>query len=203
MIVLNEEQIDIIRLEIMKGGIVNETLISELLDHYACCIEDVMQQGYSFEEAYKNAYQQITPNGTKEIEEELFFVLTFNQHITMKKVLYSGGFIAASSFNFGFLFRILHWPGAEELFLISAASFILLVAPVWIYLTLKNKVLLSVGDHFRMWVGIVSTFLLSSGFIFKIMHMPGADLQILCGMVLLSLVFFPLFFLRLYRRSIA
>lgn len=44
--------------------------------------------------------------------------------------------------------------------------------------------------------GFLSSFMLSTGIMFKIMHWPFAGIILFCGFLLLNLGFLPLFFFR-------
>jgi len=47
---------------------------------------------------------------------------------------------------------------------------------------------------------LVSAFLISTGFVFKLMHWPFAGMLLLAGFVALNIIFMPLFFYHRYKR---
>jgi hypothetical protein len=112
MLTLSDEQTARIESQIQRE-IKMRTLQIELLDHYCCEIEALMMEGITFEDAFRRAFLQISPNGMSEIEEETYFLLTFKKQTTMKKLLYAVGFGASFCTVLGFLMRIMHWPNAS------------------------------------------------------------------------------------------
>ena len=163
-----------------------------------------MHEGTPFEEAYKRTLQAVSPEGLQEIEEELFFVLHFNKQITMKKILYGSGFVAAFSFSCLTLCRHLHWFDNGVMFLfIGCAALLVGVLPVLAAMTYQNAKLLSASEKTRMVVGILSGLFISVGLTFKALHYPTANLNFVIGMVLFAFIFLPMFFVQLYKRAIA
>lgn len=199
---LTDEQIDLIIQRIADDGITNAGLQNDLLDHYCCFIEQELNQGATFDAAYAKAFNAITPNGMHEIQEELFFLLTIKKQINMKRIIYGSGFLAAFLINIGLLFRTLHWPGASIILFVGFAALLVTI------LTLGGNAVRHLRKHtfsynFRQFAGLISGFFIASGNMFKINHFPGANVQILIGMVLLSFCFMPLFFYHLYKQSLA
>ena len=47
--------------------------------------------------------------------------------------------------------------------------------------------------------GLTSVSLISVGFIFRIFHLPGANIMYVLGMVMLNFLFLPMFFYSLYK----
>src|ERR1035438_3773147 len=84
-----------------------------------------MLQGNDFETAYNKAFRAITPNGMHEIQEELFFLLTFKKQTNMKRIIYGFGFFAAFLISTGLMFRIMHWPGATILLFLGFTSLLM------------------------------------------------------------------------------
>jgi hypothetical protein len=54
----------------------------------------------------------------------------------------------------------------------------------------------------RMLVGFAAVLLISVGSIFKSLLYPGSNMLVLSGMVLLNLVFLPMFFYHLYKQAL-
>lgn len=78
----------------------------------------------------------------------------------------------------GILFKILHWPGANVILLTSAA-----VATVAMtILLIKKPGPWSIQIHQPIWL-FGSMLVAFTGLIFKIMHWPGANIQLLVGMM--------------------
>ena len=201
MVQLTDQQVDTIFLRIVQDGVTNTNLQHDLLDHYCCFIEEQMEHGKDFDIAYNNAFRAITPNGMHEIQEELFFLLTFKKQTNMKRIMYGSGFLATFLISTGFLFRNMHWDGAYYLFLIGFLSLIVTIITIMnnAFRHLKSH---SVSYNSRVFIGLVAGLLISAGNLFKLHSFPGANMQIVIGMCLLNFVFMPMFFYHLYKQSL-
>lgn len=200
---LTDEQVDIILERINLDGNIDPGLQQGLLDHYCCFIEEAMDaRRIDFEAAYQQAFMAITPNGSHEIQEELFFLLTFKKQTNMKRVIYGTGFLAAFLISMGLMFKIFHWPGASGMLFSGFGALIITLTAI-----LANSVRYMknyAADYkVRVIAGFVAGVLISSGSMFKIMYLPSANIQTMLGMVVLNFVFLPLFFYQLYKQSIA
>lgn len=201
MVQLSDRQIDTILMRIGKDGVTDPSLQNGLLDHYCCYIEAEMEQGCDFETAYNKAFRAITPNGMHEIQEELFFLLTFKTQTNMKRIIYGSGFLAAFFISIGLLCKTLHWPFGNEILFSGFCALIITSLALFVD-ALRFMRTHSATYNVRSWVGFLSAFLISSGSIFKMLHYPGANIQILAGMLPLTFVFIPMFFYNLYKQSL-
>ncbi len=89
----------------------------------------------------------------------------------------------------GTLFKVQHWPGAGILLLLSAVISVLFLIPSMLVSLLRdpeNKTKRPV-----YFIAAASLILYITGFLFKIMHWPGAGLLLLGGMLLLFVIAFP------------
>lgn len=202
MVQLKDLQVDIIAQRISQDHAINPNLKNGLLDHYCCFIEEEMDNGNDFEMAYQHAFKAITPNGAYEIQEELFFLLTFKKQINMKRIIYGAGFFAAFLISVGLMFKTMHWPGASALMFSGFAALIVTLTSL-LYSSLKNMRNYSTDYNVRIIAGFIAGVLISTGSMFKTLNYPTANKQLLVGMVVLNLVFLPLFFYQLYKQSIA
>ena len=201
MPVFSNTHIDIIEARLRKSGLKNEGIIVDLIDHYCCIVEEEMDKGISFEEAYNIAWNSISPNGTIEIEEELFFLLNLNNQIVMKKIMYLSGFLAASNITLSFLFRTLHWLGAT-FFHVLGFSFLFITCLILLVNAIRNKSKLSKQEMARIFSGNTAAFFISIGSLFKSFSMPGANMMMLLGFVVLISLYIPMFFHHIYKRSL-
>ena len=201
MQLFNKTHVDEIERRIKQAGISNQHLMADMLDHYCCSIEEEMEKGVDFEVAYTNAWNKISPNGLIEIEHELFFLLNFNKHIQMKKLLYLSGFLSATFIASGFLFRILHWPGAMAVSFVGYA-FLFLVC-IFIIAS-KNKSSTSNGlpSLLRFYAGVLTALFISVGSMFKGLSFPGANMLTLIGFLFLVFFFLPVFFYNAYKSAV-
>lgn len=79
---------------LMSEGVSRVSLRDDLADHFCCVIEDCMEEEkLSFDEAFSVACGRIAPDGTKEIEEDLHYLLTIKKKIMLRKIVFLFGFI--------------------------------------------------------------------------------------------------------------
>ena len=200
MIPLSDEQVTIIENRI-RSAISDDSLGNDLLDHYCCFIEEQMSNGKSFNDAYDMAFQAISPNGIQEIQEELFFLLTFKKQTNMKRITYGLGFLAAFLISSGIMFRIFHWPFAG--FLMSwgfGALFTTML--LLIYSSVKRMPSLPAFVNLRTFAGLIAGLLIASGNLFKLHYWPTANIQMLVGMVVLNVLFLPMLFYHMYQQAL-
>lgn len=199
---LNEDEVNIVSTWLSREQLRNNMLESELLDHICCTMEATIQADTSLAEAYLQACRVIIPDGARQIEEEAFFLLTYQKQLNMKRVLFSTGFLSTFLLSFGFLFKLMHWPFATAILTCGLAALFITLGALILNTgyTLRS---LSTPMRLRIVSGLFSGLLIVTGSMFKILHYPGANIMIVCGLVLLNLVFLPMFFYQLYLKSIA
>ncbi len=202
MVQLSDKQVDNILQRIVADGVTNRDLQNGLLDHYCCFIEEEMNIGSTFDVAYIAAFNAITPNGIHEIQEELFFLLTFKTQTNMKRIIYGSGFLAAFLISTGLMFKTVHWPFGNEILFGGFCALIITSVSLSVNAVkyMKNH---SAAYNIRTASGFISAFLISAGSLFKMLYYPGANLQIITGMTILSFVFIPLLFWHMYKQAIA
>lgn len=195
---LNEEQVSIIYERLRSERLNSQKLEQDLLDHFCCYVEEQMQQGAGFEQAYREATIAITPNGVKEIEFELFFLMNFHKQLSMKKLIFLFGFFAIFLLSAGLMFKTLHWPGAQVVLISGFVVLFLTTLITSVYLFSFSK-----GRPFSFWFrtlsGLIAIFQIAIGFIFKNFYFPGANVLYGLGTILLNFIFLPLFFYHTYK----
>jgi hypothetical protein len=197
---LTDEQVSLIAQRI-AAEVTQPSLQNDLTDHYCCHIEEQMDTGVDFEAAYQAAFEAITPNGAHEIQEELFFLLTFKKQTNMKRVIYGLGFMAAFLISTGIMFRSMHWPGAVFL-LIGGFSALLITVLTMLVISLQKAPKLSPAANMRIFAGLIAGLLIASGNLFKLHSFPSANIQMVLGMTVLNVVFLPMLFYQLYKQAI-
>lgn len=200
---LGDEKVDFIRGEIEKSAIAIQALKEDLLDHFCCFIEYEIKRGHSFEAAYAKAMKQICPNGFDEIQKETIYLLNAKKILFMKKVMYSIGLITSISVSIGWLFRILHWPGGNQLFVYGFLGLVLLFIPMLAIDRYKVSLTRALSERLKIILGASSTMIIGLGVLLKVTDSQGGDLLLIIGMLLFSFGFLPFFFFRMYRKSTA
>lgn len=105
------QYIERIRYDVKKQEIKFSHLADDLIDHICCDVENEMENGLTFLEAYKRVKQKMTPRRLKEIQEETLYVID-TKYRFMKNTMKISGVTGAVLFGFATLFKIQHWAGA-------------------------------------------------------------------------------------------
>lgn len=200
---LTDEQLKIIKDDIDNSGLTMQSLKDDLLDHFCCFIEDEMKRGLSFKDAYRKAYNQIAPNGLKEIQHETIFLLNTKKINMMKMITYAIGLLSAMSITISFLFKIQHWPGANVLHLYGLLGGFFLFLPLLVVIQYKNFFSKVMSEKLRVILGLASAVVVGAGIAVK-MHHNGqvGDIILLAGFLIFTFGFLPALFFRMYKRSI-
>ena len=127
--ILTREQVEQIRATLENNGVTIPTLRDDLLDHVCCVVEEKTAEGEDFYDAVNKAFEEVAPQGFAVLEAETIKLLNGN-NISMKKFLYITGLLTAIAMSIGFLFKILHWPGADELLSYGFLTFALVFTPL-------------------------------------------------------------------------
>jgi hypothetical protein len=108
------------------------------------------------------------------------------------------GFIGLLGFLIGSLMKIMHWPDAN---IIITIGFVVLGAIYFPLLTTKKvKQSESKREGYAFLIGGIAAVIYIGGFLFKMMHWPGASVLLMVGAILGVLVFFP-FIHQLYSKN--
>src|ERR1035437_2399862 len=201
---LSLNHIDQISRDVNREEIRFSHLLEDLIDHVCCDVEDEMQKGLAFSEAYQKVKQKIGSRRLKEIQEETLYLVD-TKYRNMKNTMKISGVAGTVLFGFAALFKIQHWPGAGQMMTLgamvlafvflpsalAAVSGILFFIPALALSRLsdqENKAKRPV--YILAAAGIVLFF---AGILFKIQHWPLATLFIITGIILLCFLAFPMF----------
>ena len=197
---LHDEHILAISRRLTDGGVKDQRLHADLVDHICSYLEE--QESDDFAELLEQSIHLLAPNGVQEIEEERFFLFHFHKQLTMKKILFFSGFATTFLLTTGFTFKQLHWPGANVLLTLGNSGLIftiLLIASNGIRQASNHTTAFNV----RIFTGVIAALLIAMGSLFKLFHFPSANIQFVLGILLLNFVFLPLFFYQLYKQSVS
>ena len=183
---LSIQNIDRISRDISREEITFSHLLDELIDLVCCDVENELQNGIAFEEAYKRVKKQIGARRIKEIQEETLFAVD-TKYRKMKNLMKISGVAGTVMFGFAALFKIQHFPGAGILMTLGAFSLAFLFLPSALAVLWKES-----HSNKRLFLfisGFLAGILFILGTLFKIQHWPGAG-TILAFAALSGLVFF-------------
>jgi hypothetical protein len=114
--------------------------------------------------------------------------------------LYLSGFFAAFFILAGFLFKIMHWPGATVM--LTFGDTMLVVAMTGLLVQcLRYRASMAATTFARILSGSIGGWVFGLGAFFKLMWWPGGNIMIILGVFTLLFAFLPLFFLELYRKE--
>jgi len=197
---LSNKDLLIIQQTIEESPISRETMKENIIDHLSCVVEFKMTHGWDFEEAFSEALREFAPNGLREIEHETYLLLNIKT-ITMKKLTYLSGLVFCIFISVGFLFKIFHLQGANELLIIGNGGALLIFVPL--FLAIKQQPAKTPFERKKDRVAIISFALISLGGALKTMHLVTANETLIIGMAVFSFGYLPMLFLKMYRESIA
>lgn len=192
MYCLTDKQIDYILNDISARGVEMEGLQLNLLDHVCCIIEQNLEENGDFEDFYQKTIRTFYKEALWEIEEETLFLLTYKNYYTMKKTMIISGTFSATSMSLGILFKFMHWPGASVLILLGIVACSLVFLPL--FFTVKVKEQQSMKDQLIIGLGVLSGILMSLSVLFKVQHWPYANKMAILSLIILGLIFLPIYF---------
>jgi len=191
---LTPEQVAHIKQLVSNSNISRMAMKDDLIDHLCCSVEEKVSDRTPFEQALDRALLELAPNGFTELEIETYILLN-QKTITMKKLTYSLGLTFSVLASIGFLFKILHWTGANEMLILGLGGLVLFFLPL---LLLTRK---STGVQEKL--ALSSLTLVSIGGVLKVFHVVSANEFLLLGVAVFALAYLPVTCLAMYRNSIA
>ena len=116
---------------LMSEGLSNASLKDDLTDHFCCIIEACMEEdNLDFDDAFSVAQQRIVPDGAKEIEENLNYLLTIKKKIMLRKFVYVFGFLGVLNLVMAFALYISGIFDAEIAGLVAMSGILTLAVTV-------------------------------------------------------------------------
>lgn len=109
------------------------------------------------------------------------------------------GLLSSITLSIGLTFKILHWPGADELVIYGFLAFTLVYLPLQVFI--KWSALNVNVEKLYTLIGLTSGGVTGLSIVFKTLHLQGADLLMLAGAMVFSFGFLPLLFYSMYSRS--
>lgn len=182
-----------------KAEISFSHLRADLIDHICCQIEEEMQQGLDFQNAYVRINKSTGINSLQKVQEKTLLLID-KKYCAMKKTMHVSGIASTSMLMLATIFKIFHFPGASIMLLLGFFTL------CFFFLPSANYVMAKESKRKGMLVLYLSAFLGSFGFflgvLFKMMHWPGANWMLLIGIAVLGLVFLPLLLIYQYGSDI-
>ena len=186
---LSDKETAFIRLEVKKCGISFSHLEDELIDHLCCLTEEYLNEGFSFEEAFKRVRKNIAFDSLKDIEIQTLLLIN-KKFRAMKTTLKISGIIGLASIIIASVFKVLHWQGAGVLLTLGFIILAFAYLPVLAF-ALKKEKLLKRKRNLAL-TGMIAAFLFLFSILFMIMHWAYRDY-----IILLSWIFVLIFLIML------
>jgi hypothetical protein len=185
---LSYANIDRISNDIRKEEISFSHLLDELIDHVCCDVENEMQLGLGFDEAYRRVKQKMGPRRLREIQEETLYAVD-TKYRYMKNLMKISGVAGTVLLGFAAMFKIQHWPGAGIMLTLGA----LILA--FVFLPSALVVLWKETHSTKRILLFISAFLTGvcfiAGALFKIQHWPYAGAILTIGTFFGIILFIP------------
>ena len=168
---LSIRNIERISCDVRRQEIIYSHLADDLIDHICCDVENEMEDGLTFLEAYSKVRLKISSRRIKEIQEETLFAID-TKYRFMKKIMKISGVAGTILFGCAAMFKIQHWPGAGIMLTLGAVILTFVFMPsalgiLWKETHSGKKILLFLSAFF-------SAGFFITGILFKIQHWNGA-----------------------------
>lgn len=183
---LSLHHIDQISRDISRQEINFSHLLEDLIDHVCCDVENEMQKGLNFTEAYHSVKQKMGSRRLREIQEETLYAVD-TKYRYMKNTMKISGVAGTIMFGFAALFKIQHWAGAGVMMTLGALILAFVFLPsvlsvLWKETHNRKRLFLFISAFFAGMLFILGT-------LFKIQHWPLAG-SILTLSALSGILFF-------------
>ncbi len=175
---LSLHDIDQISNDIRKQEITVSHLLDELIDHVCCDVENEMQYGLSFHEAYLLVKEKMGSRRLKEIQEETLYAVD-TKYRQMKKTMKISAIVGTVLLAFAALFKINHLAGAG--LMLSLGGFTLAFVFMPSALTVLWKETHSGKKLFLYISAFITAMLFIAGVTAKVQHWPMAGLILALG----------------------
>jgi hypothetical protein len=119
----------------------------------------------------------------------VYVLHTENKASKKHLLMYMSGLISSILFLVGILFKVQHWPGASMLLFVGLVLLALVFLPSLVFSKISDDK--GEGKKTAYIVGLFAGVFYITGFLFKLMHWPGASMAILIGLILGVAVFLP------------
>lgn len=193
-----DDNLDRIRSDLVSRGLTYDPLMEDILDHVCCRVEEEMFEGIDFESSYHRVLDSIGEQQLPKIQHQTLLNLDkkFQQ---MKKLTYLSGLTSVLLIITGAFFRWMHWPGAPIMYTLSILIAVIAFLPLYFITSYREQVEKKSPVNYIF--GYITLSMMLIGILFKIMHWPGAAILLTLGIVLITLVLLPFYFVSNYRKQ--
>jgi hypothetical protein len=185
---LSLEQVKFIEKDIQKRGLKNDSLISDLVDHVCCILEDELNEDTKFEDLYPTIINRFFKKDLLEVEEETNLLLTFKNYYAMRNTMIRSGMSALILLVIGIIFKTLHLPGTAIILILATVLITFVFLPIFFVFNTKNS-----NPQKKMVIGFGALFgiLFVLAALFRVLHWPGAILLWRSSLLVVTFLFLP------------
>lgn len=185
---LSIEQVKFIEKDIQKRGLKNDSLISDLVDHVCCILEDELDEDTKFENLYPTIINRFFKKDLLEVEEETNLLLTFKNYYAMRNTMIRSGMSALILLVIGIIFKTLHLPGTAIILILATVLITFVFLPIFFVFNTKNS-----NSQKKMVIGFGALFgiLFVLAALFRVLHWPGAILLWRSSLLVVTFLFLP------------
>ena len=195
---LNKSQVDIIIADVGLAKISLSHLADDLIDHICCEVEKMMQDGKSFESSYKHIKKEAGIEVLRDIQDKTKYLIDKNYRL-MKTSMKITGNISLALLGFATVFKIMHWPGAGIGFVLGFALLTAVFFPLAVFTNYRyNGKKQNLFLHITVLLGGIFFMI---GVLFKVMHWPGAGIDLMAGYTILLLIYLPALLIVNFRNA--
>ena len=194
MVSLTDEQVDFIQQEIESHGISLPDLQANLIDHMCTIIENEMSESDDFNSFFYSILPRFFHDNLHEIEMETIQLIHQQKFKRMKKALNYVLILSSILLVTGAIFKILHFTGAAAL-IVSSLPLLLFAAVPMTLIGMTNHPIPKTQKTLTGLIGVI-VLLFAFGGIFKVQHWPFANMLMIASVLLLCLVYVPIYFVQ-------
>jgi hypothetical protein len=121
----------------------------------------------------------------------------------MKRLTYISGFAFTLCYTMGYLFKLMHWPGANVMLFSGLTGAAVIFAPLLLINYFKSPLNTVPMERTKWILGALSIVLFALASWMKHGHLMGANVVLIISFLTLGFGFLPALFLSMYKKSLA
>jgi len=198
MVEISEKELNLVSSDIDQQGLTYTRLKNELLDHICCNVENYMNDGLTFNEAYRKVKREMGSRRIRQVQDATLYLIN-QKYRRMKRTMLVLGISTAVIIIIGTILKMLHWPGAGILLTLGLASLSLAFIPLFVMVKIRDtRAKQKEVNLFLLFTGLIAGILFSMGTLLKIQHWPGANITLGTSLIfgVIFLVLFVVFMIK-------
>lgn len=199
MVSLTDEQVELVRQEILNRGISLPDLQVDLLDHMCCILENELSEGDDFVTFFHAMLPRFFHDNLHEIQVATEQSITNLKITVMQKQLTQSYGVAAALLIVASILKIGHWAGASAMMVLGMGIAIVLSIPLMLITVYRAPVERTAKLLLILAAVLVTQF--TCGILFKVQRWPLATMLMLTAVIEFILLYIPVYFYYHWRNS--